>query len=134
MNASATVNRTDLEIRAPTVLVVEDEILIRMMIADELRLQGFRVLEAANAEEALALLRSQISIDLVLTDIRMPGPTDGLALAELARSTWPELKIVIATGQSVQPSHMAVADAVFGKPYDPDRVVQRIRDLLNIQT
>jgi len=134
VNASSIVDNPNLGSGSPAILVVEDEVLVRMMIADEVRMQGFRVFEAATAEEALALLRTGIPVDLILTDIRMPGATDGLALAELARSTWPALKIIIATGQSVQPSRMAVADAVFGKPYDPDRVVQRIRDLLDIQT
>ena len=100
-----------------------------MMIADELRSSGFRVIETANADEALAVLRSATLVDVVLTDIRMPGSMDGLALAELARSTWPRLKVVVASGQSEWRFHIA-ADDFFLKPYHPERVVQRIRHLL----
>lgn len=134
MNASSRIDNPALGIEGPTILVVEDEVLVRMMIADEVRQQGFRVIEAATADEALAVLRSAISVDLVLTDIQMPGSMDGLALAELVRSIWPGLKIIFATARSAHPSHMAAADAFFGKPYNPERVVQRIRDLLNVET
>lgn len=57
----------------PTVLVVEDEVLIRLLIADELRNQGIHVLEASNADEALTILESELSIEVLFTDIRMPG-------------------------------------------------------------
>ena len=73
-----------------TILVVEDELLIRLMIADALRAAGFSVIEAMNADEALAVLRAGVSIDLVMTDIRVPGPTDGLGLADTVRPTWPD--------------------------------------------
>jgi YesN/AraC family two-component response regulator len=67
-------------------------------VADEVRRRGFNVIEAQNADEAITLLQSQVPIGLVFTDIRLPGSTDGLALAQLVRKTRPDLKIVIASG------------------------------------
>jgi CheY-like chemotaxis protein len=62
----------------PTNLLVEDEVLIRMMLADELRGRGFNVLEAQNADEALTLLQSGVPVGLVLTDVQLPGSLDGI--------------------------------------------------------
>ena len=64
-----------------TVLVVEDEVLIRLYLSEEIRAAGFTVIEAASADEAFEVLKSRNDIDLVLTDIRMPGTMDGLQLA-----------------------------------------------------
>jgi CheY-like chemotaxis protein len=66
--------------------VVEDEVLVRIKVADELRAQGYAVIEATNASEAISVLQSSMRIDLVLTDIRMPGDLDGLGLARMMRS------------------------------------------------
>ncbi len=73
----------------PTVLLVEDEVLIRLMVAEELRSQGLQVLEASNADEALAILESSLPVDLLFTDVRMPGRMDGVALAKLAQARFP---------------------------------------------
>jgi DNA-binding response OmpR family regulator len=67
-----------------TVLLVEDELLIRIMLADELRAHGFNVLEAQDAEEALAFLQSQVPIGLVVADVQLPGSMNGMALARLS--------------------------------------------------
>ena len=64
-----------------TVLVVEDEVLIRLYLSEEIRAAGFTVIEAASADEAFEVLKSRNDIDLVLTDIRMPGTMDGRQLA-----------------------------------------------------
>ncbi len=71
--------RTD----ARRIRVVEDEVSVRLMMADELRSKGFAVVEAANVEEALAILESSTRVGLVLTDLQMPGAMDGLGLARL---------------------------------------------------
>jgi CheY-like chemotaxis protein len=81
-----------------TILVVEDEILVRLMIAEELRGQDYNVLEAASADEACSVLQSGVKIDLVLTDIRMPGSIDGAGLVHLIRVERPALKVVLASG------------------------------------
>jgi CheY-like chemotaxis protein len=108
--------------------VVEDDVLIRLMIADQLRERGFAVVEASNADEAVTLLQSQVPVNLVLTDVRMPGSMDGIAFAKLVRETRPELKLVITSGNSA--GDTSAADAFFRKPYDLDRVIDRIEELL----
>lgn len=113
-----------------TILVVDDEVLVRAMITDELREQGYLVVEAANADEALVVLHSNVGVDLLLTDVRMPGTLDGLDLARLVRSAYPSVKIMIASGE--MPARVAdeTVDGVFAKPYDVDRLIGRIKDLL----
>jgi CheY-like chemotaxis protein len=128
--ASRLVEQPGSDPERPIVLVVEDEVLLRLMIADELRSKGFSVVEAANADEALAVLRSSAPVDLVFTDIQMPGTINGLALASLVRTTQPELKIIVASGHSPAYPSRDIADAFFGKPYDVVRVVTRIKELL----
>jgi len=113
----------------PTVLLVEDEILVRIWTADELREAGFDVVEAANADEALSRLRDDGPVDLMMTDIRMPGSMDGLRLAKTVHAAWPSLKIVVASAH-VQAADSDTVDAFFGKPYDPAMVAARIRELL----
>ena len=80
------------------ILVVEDEVLVRMMIADELRNAGYTVLEASNADEALEVLRHTSEVALVFTDLRMPGSMDGMKFAGFVRSEYPVLKIVLTSG------------------------------------
>jgi CheY-like chemotaxis protein len=116
--------------RRPIVLVVEDDVLIRLVIAEELRSLGVSVAEAFNAEEALAILQSSVSIDLVFTDVRMPGSMDGLALARSAREMHPRLTIVVTSALVPAAAASAFVDAFFAKPYDTVQVAQRIQDLL----
>jgi YesN/AraC family two-component response regulator len=73
--------------------VVEDEVLI--MTANDLRTAGYSVLEAGNAAEALTLLKSNMPVDLVSTDIRMPGSLDRVKLASIIRELWPTMKIIV---------------------------------------
>ena len=130
MDGSRLADKPGLEPKIPTVLVVEDEVFVRLLIADELRSSGLSVIEAVNADEALTVLQSSAPVDLLFTDIRMPGSIDGLALAALVRTMHPELKIIIASGDSpVWPSR-DIADAFFRKPYDTVRVVSQIKELL----
>jgi DNA-binding LytR/AlgR family response regulator len=75
-------------------------------------------------------LRSSAPVDLLFTDIRMPGSMDGWALASLMRVTRPGLRIVVASGQSLTLLSRDIADAFFVKPYEAERVVKRITELL----
>ena len=117
-----------------TILLVEDEVLIRMMLADELRGRGFNVVEAQNADEALTLLQtllqSRVPVGLVLTDVQLPGSMDGIGLARLLRATRPELKVVIASGNISCAPGGDIAHAFFRKPYAPDHIVKCIETLL----
>jgi CheY-like chemotaxis protein len=127
---SGLADKTGLKPKTPIVLVVEDEVLIRLTIANELRSSGLSVVEAANADEALTVLRSSARVDLLFTDIQMPGSIDGVALAELVRKTHPALKIVIASSVSTVGSARDIPDAFFGKPYDTVKVMSKIKELL----
>jgi two-component system, response regulator PdtaR len=115
-----------------TILVVEDEVLVRMLIADQLRNAGFSVIEAADADEALALLAHTFNVRLVLSDIQMPGSMDGVGLTRAVRSTYPAVKVLLASGQA------AVLDGVehdgfFPKPYDVVQIVNHIKMLLTAE-
>jgi two-component system, response regulator PdtaR len=115
-------------VERPTVLLVEDEVLIRLMVADELRGQGLQVLEASNADEALAILESSLAVHLLFTDVRMPGPIDGIALAKLAQARFPQLKLIIASSRQFEASPHA--DAFLCKPYDLDKMIEEVERLL----
>jgi CheY-like chemotaxis protein len=112
-----------------TILVVEDEVLLRMVIADNLRNSGYTVLEASNADEALEVLRHSSGVTVVFTDIRMPGSMDGTKFAGFVRSEYPVLKIVLTSGD-LAALDGAEHDGFFLKPYDGGKVIQHIKALL----
>jgi CheY-like chemotaxis protein len=99
-----------------TILVVEDEVCIRFDVTETLTSAGFNVIPVSTADEALEVLLLPAPIDLVFTDVRMPGSIDGLELARRVQSEWPHIKIVVASGHLQMPSDLAPA-ASFGKPY-----------------
>src|SRR5580700_2917182 len=84
--------------KRPVVLVVEDEFLIRMNAAEMIEEAGFEVVEASNADEAVAILEARLDIAVVFTDIQMPGSMDGLKLAKAVRDRWPPIHIVATSG------------------------------------
>jgi DNA-binding NtrC family response regulator len=110
----------------PSVLVVEDEALIRMAIADSLKDDGFTVLEAGNALDAVRLLESDDSVELVFSDISMPGGMDGTALADWVHTHRPGMPILLTSG-SAQSVDFAANEQFFAKPYDMPSVVECIR-------
>ena len=114
-----------------TVLVVEDEVLIRLMIADALRAQGLNVIEASNGDEAMRVLESALPVELLLTDIRMASELDGLALAHAARTARPGLKLIIASSLEANDELTNLADAFFSKPYTLKVIVDRVKSLLS---
>jgi DNA-binding NtrC family response regulator len=117
-----------------TVLVVEDEVLIRLVIAQYLRDCGYRVIEAAHADEALLVLRkSELAIDVVFTDVEMPGSMDGFALAHWVRSNRPGMDVILtgSVNRAVQAaSDLCEEQSNVPKPYDPQNVHDRILRLL----
>jgi two-component system, response regulator PdtaR len=113
-----------------TVLVVENEVLLRMMIADGLREAGYKVIEAANAEQALETLGYGFDVKLILTDVQMPGSLDGVGLARIVRSAFPTIKIVLTSGRFGEVNG-AEHDAFFAKPFDPIEVVEHIATLID---
>src|SRR5436309_15192450 len=81
------------------VLVVEDEMLLRMRAVDMVEDAGFTSVEAVDADQAIAILESRSDIALLFTDIQMPGSMDGLRLAHAVRKRWPPIKIILVSGQ-----------------------------------
>lgn len=114
-----------------TVLVVEDEPLMRMDISGALEDGGFLVLEAANADEAIVILLEHTEIQALFTDIDMPGSMDGLMLAIAVRDRWPPIKIIVTSGhQSIREENLPVDGRFFSKPYNPEKIVSTIREML----
>ena len=116
-----------------TVLVVEDDVLIRMPIAQYLRDCGYRVIEAANADEAMAvLLHEETNVDVVFSDIEMPGSVDGFGLAKWIREHRTGLDVILAgTISRAVNAAMELCDAnSLPQPYTSQAVHDRIRRLL----
>jgi CheY-like chemotaxis protein len=114
-----------------TVLIVEDEFFVRFTTAEFLREEGFEVLEAENADEALDILKSKVAIDLMFTDVRMPGSMDGVALAGLVRNEWPGIHIILTSGYAPEllSARSVAEDKVISKPYRQQAVLAAIRSL-----
>ena len=115
---------------AATVLVVEDEPLILDMISGELTEQGFAVLEAETGEAALSIIESGQRVDVLFTDIRLPGELDGWRLAATAREAKPELPVIYATGYTVDQGAAVPSSVFLKKPYRPSAITQIIRTLI----
>jgi CheY-like chemotaxis protein len=113
-----------------TILVVEDESTIRLMIADALRAEGFGVVEAGSGDEALTVLESGTPVNLVFTDVNLPGKLDGLSLVSRLRVTRPDVKVAVGSGASPKWPSPNFVDLFIGKPYDVPRAVKRLTDLL----
>lgn len=117
---------------APYALVVDDDALIRLDAVDILEDAGFRVLEAFDVESAVEVLeQSGDDIQLLFTDVQMPGSRNGFALARDCAKGWPHIKIVVASGQARPNENDMPADAVFiAKPFSADIVHARLIELL----
>lgn len=114
-----------------TVIVVEDETLVRLDIVMSLENEGFVVLEASNADEAIDILDAHSEIRLIFTDIDMPGSMDGLKLAAAVRDRWPPVKIIVASGhRQLSDELLPVEGRFFSKPYDHTHVIATMRKML----
>ena len=115
----------------PVVLVVEDDPIIRMCASDLIAEAGFDAVEAADADEAIAILESRSDIGLVFTDIEMPGTMDGIKPSHYIRDRWPPVKLIVASGRAVVEQSLLPAGArFFPKPYGDTVIVDAIRALL----
>jgi two-component system, response regulator PdtaR len=113
------------------VLVVEDELLLRMLAVEVVEEAGFIAIEARNADEAVMLLESRTDITLLFTDINMPGSMDGLKLAHAVRDRWPPIKILVVSGQQrLQSSDLPSNSCFFGKPYQASALVEELRSMV----
>ncbi len=118
-----------------TVLVVEDEVMVRMPIAEYLRDCGYNVVEASDASEAMATMQTDAAVNLVFTDVRMPGKMDGIGLAEWFRSNHPEVPVLLTSGYNggrVGGQGQGFAPRFIEKPYSQTQVAQRIAALLGV--
>ena len=110
-----------------TVLVVDDEAFIRIYLADLLSERGFAVLEAADAGEAIAMMERHPEIEIVVTDIQMPGSMDGLRLSHFIRDRWPPTTLIVTSGKAMVDVENLPADASFlPKPIDTRRLFKAV--------
>jgi CheY-like chemotaxis protein len=113
-----------------TILIVEDEALVREVTAIELEDAGFRVLAAGDGHEAFSLLRNEAGIDLLFTDISLPGGIDGWTIASQARALRPDLPVIYATGYAPDALKLVPGSRFFKKPYLPATIIAAARELL----
>ncbi len=114
----------------PVILIVEDEALVRISAVSMLEDAGFRMVEAVNSEHALELLAVDSDVQLLFTDVNMPGRIDGLALARQVRDRWPHIGIMVASAKKVPLAVELPAGSRFEqKPYSPETIVRHAREL-----
>jgi CheY-like chemotaxis protein len=113
-----------------TILIAEDEVVVRGVVAEHLRTGGFNVIEASNAAEAVDVLQSSEPVDLVFTDIAMPGIMNGVMLARWIYLHRPDVRVVLASG-SPESARALPNEHLFLKPYDLREVEAFIRDALD---
>jgi CheY-like chemotaxis protein len=121
---------------ASTILVVEDEVLVRMAVSQYLRECGYKVIEAVNADEALQVLQSEISIDLVFSDVGMPGSMDGFGLAQWIRKNREGLEIILAGSPeraAKTAGELCESGPTMAKPYEPQLLLNAIRKQLGMR-
>jgi len=118
--------------RKPTVLIVEDEALVRMSLSDFLQECGFKVLEAASADTAIRVFQATSAIiDVVLTDVRMPGSMDGFGLAQWVRENRPGIPVLLASADSRKADAATdLCEKIIDKPFDFHFVLARIRQVI----
>ena len=112
------------------VLIVEDDLLIRLHAAEIIEAAGFDVVEASNADEAIAILEVRPEIAVLFTDIQMPGSMDGLKLAAAVKGRWIPIKIVATSGLvNVQPNDLPEGGRFLRKPDNPNQLTATLREL-----
>jgi two-component sensor histidine kinase len=117
----------------PNVLVVEDEMILRMRAVDIVEDAGFRSVQAVNADEAISILESRSDISLLFTDIQMPGSIDGLKLAHAVHDRWPSIKIILVSGE-VKPSdaERPQDSRFFGKPLGVQQMIAELQGMVGL--
>ena len=118
---------------AAVILVVEDELLTRMTVAECLADSGYRVFEAANVDEAKAVLKADPKVDLVFTDVQMPGEEDGFDLAIWLRTRDPKVPVILTSGwagAAKKARDLGHDGPMIPKPYEYAAVLRLVRELL----
>jgi CheY-like chemotaxis protein len=117
----------------PVVLIVEDELLLRINAAEMIVEAGFDVIEAGNADEAIAILEKRPDIHIVFTDIQMPGSMDGLKLTRFVRGRWPPIKLVATSGRiALEEGDLPEGGVFISKPYTSEKISATLRGLAGL--
>jgi CheY-like chemotaxis protein len=113
------------------VLVVEDEMLLRMRAVDMVEDAGYIPVEAADADQAVAILESRSDIALMFTDIQMPGSMDGLGLAHSVHERWPPIKIIMVSGQlKLANTDIPTDSRFFEKPFEAGEMIAEMQSMI----
>jgi CheY-like chemotaxis protein len=113
----------------PSVLVVEDEVMVRALIAETLRDAGCAVTEAATADEAVRALKAAAVPDVMITDVKLPGRLNGVELAACIRRSQPRMKVIVTSGHAAAENARYVADAFLAKPFELKQLVRQVQSL-----
>ena len=117
------------------VLIVEDSAIIRMGAVDLVLSAGYEALQACDADEAIRILESRADIDLVFTDVQMPGTMDGIKLARYIRDRWPPVKLIVASGTAIfEESSLPEGSRFFPKPYNDHAIGDAMARMLSSET
>ena len=119
--------------KAISILVVEDSFALRFTLAEWLRSQNYTVCEAASADEAKTLLESPFIIDLVITDVEMPGSMDGLGLFDYIKQKSPHLEVVVVSGNDKYKGLKDQGVTFFRKPYDLRLISSHVENIIKNQ-
>jgi CheY-like chemotaxis protein len=115
-----------------TMLIVEDEAIIRFELADFFNDAGYTVFEASDADEAIAVMKRASSIRIVLTEIQLPGSMDGLKLAHYVRDRYPPTVLLVTSGMAhVLAEDLPIDSRFIAKPFDPSRLLQQIEIMVD---
>jgi DNA-binding NtrC family response regulator len=107
------------------ILIVEDEYLVNSTITEELQSHGCDVISAFNADEALEILQSRSDVEVVFTDVDMPGSMDGLRLAAAIRYRWPRIQVIVTSGKAT-PSALPEQVSFLANPYTMSDIVRSV--------
>jgi CheY-like chemotaxis protein len=133
MSAARNISDEPVPAPPPVVLVVEDDVLVRTVVAAYLRDCGFDVVEAGSADEAIRVLQADIGVDIVFSDVNMPGSMDGFGLAQWLRRERPGLKVILTSGAArtaKEAGDLCEHGPMLAKPYDHAELERHIRTLL----
>jgi DNA-binding NtrC family response regulator len=121
----------DVSCTPAVVLIVEDEMMLRMLAVDMVEHAGYTPVEAMDADEAIAILESRSDIALMCTDIEMPGSMDGLVLAYVVHERWPSIKIIVVSGKlSASSIDLPPCSKFFSKPVEARQMIPEMRSMI----
>jgi DNA-binding response OmpR family regulator len=131
---SGTIANNDPLERLPVVLIIEDELVQRVALADYLQEAGFNVVEAATVDAGFEIVRrGEVPVDIVVTDVRTAGRLDGFMLARWIRTNYPHLPVIVISGHANDAELTEIlrtGEAFFLKPFDERKLLAKIRQLL----